>query len=75
MDGGNGSPGPRSPEPAVKTYVNLPAELRWICDRYVSDMRLPSLAYAIQHLLETHPALTAYASALYTEEDTDTSPL
>lgn len=55
------------PGQPVAVYVRLPPELDWVVREYQIASRMPSLGYAMQSLLETHPLIVAFAQRLYNE--------
>lgn len=79
MAGGDGYPGAagvadpgrgpgvigHAPGDTVNIYVRLPVELDWVIRSYQLASRLPSLGYTFQALLQTHPAIVAFAERLY----------
>lgn len=67
MDSGDGSPGRDVHGTSVVMYARIPAELKYLVNRYRSARKMPSYNYAIQHLLESHPEIAELAAELYTE--------
>lgn len=66
MASGDRSPGPRR----EAVLVRLPHELVILIDVYLISKRYSSRQAAIQSLLETHPALTECAKAIYDKYNT-----
>lgn len=49
----------------VSFPLTIPDELRWLVERYQSDMKIMSRNATIRMLLETHPALAFTLAGLY----------
>lgn len=48
-------------------YARVPAELKYLVTCYQNAGKMPSFNYAVQRLLETHPAIAQLAADLYNE--------
>lgn len=51
--------------------TKVPAELKFLVLLYQRERKLPTFAYAVRSLLETHPALAELAAKLYNEHKKD----
>lgn len=72
MDRGDGGPGDgRKPHrPGLATITaRVPSELKYLVICYRNASKMPSFNYALQRLLETHPAIAQLAAELYTEAE------
>lgn len=64
MDGRNRTVGEKYRPGMVSMSVRVPGELKYLVICYKSAMKMPSFNYAVQVLLETHPALAKLAAEL-----------